>query len=402
MSASNSVAWRYIEEVTFGTTPGTSTWVELARTGGSLDGKTDTVTSKAVRSDRMVQGFYRTGQHAEGSMEFELAYGQFDDLLEAALCGTWSTAVALSGTTFGVGSSTTFLDSANGFITGGIQAGMWIKTAGYAAAANNGLFRVSVVTVGGGSITVDAKIDSTTGLFSLTPGLTIVAAGPAVTIKNAGMLRNGTTGRSFTIEQAHTDVNQFFQFRGMRLNDWSLNISAKALVTATFSWMGKSFTRTGATATAGTPAAVNSNDAFNTTEDIIGLNEGAASFTEYISSLTLSAKNNLSMIDAVGNLTPPDITYGVMDITGELNIYFSGNAGTFIDKYIAFTETEMSFVIRNGASPVYYIITLPAYKYSGGTPEAGALSGQSMCKLPFSCYKGDDDYQIQIDKISTT
>jgi len=399
MSASNSVAWRYIEEVTFGTTPGTSTWVELARTGGSLDGKTDTVTSKAVRSDRMVQGFYRTGQHAEGSMEFELAYGQFDDLMEAALCGTWSTAVAISGTTYAA-TATTITDSGSQLIVDGVQAGMWVKVGGFVAAANNHLFRVSAVVAG--TVTFDGKVDVTTGLFSATPGLTVEAAGATVTIKNAGMLRNGITGRSFTIEQAHTDVNQFFQFRGMRLNDWSLNISAKALVTATFSWMGKSFTRTGATATSGTPTAVNSNDAFNTTEDIIGLNEGNASFAEYISSLTLSAKNNLSMIDAVGNLTPPDITYGVMDITGELNIYFSANAGTFIDKYIAFTETELSFVVRNGASPVYYIITLPAYKYGGGTPEAGALSGQSMCKLPFSCYKGADDYQIQIDKISTT
>jgi len=399
MSASNSVSWRYIEEVTFGTTPGTPTMKEVLRTGGSLDGKTDTVTSKAVRSDRMVQGFFRTGQHAEGSMEVELAYGQFDDLLEAALCGDWSTAVAISGTTYAAATSTTITDSGSQFIVNGVQAGMWVKVGGFVAAANNHLFRVSAVVAG--TVTFDAKVNTTTGVFSTTPGLTTEAAGATVTIKNAGMLRNGTTGRSFTIEQAHTDVNQFFQFRGMRLNDWTLNISAKSLVTATFSWMGKSFDRTGTTA-ANSVTAPNDNDAYNTTEDIIGLNEGAASFAEYVSSITLSAKNNLSMIDAVGNLTPPDITYGVMDITGELNIYFSANAGTFIDKYIDFTETELSFMIRNGASPLYYVITIPAYKYSGGTPEAGALSGQSMCKLPFSAYKGPDDFQIQIDKISTT
>lgn len=401
MSASNSVAWRYIEEVTFGTTPGTSTWVELARTGGSLDGKTDTVTSKAVRSDRQIQGFYRTGQHAEGSMEFELAYGQFDDLLEAALCGTWTTAVAYSGVAGEIDRTTgpvTLTDVSAGFITAGIKAGMWIKVGGFAGDYNN-LYRVA--SVAAGVLTFDGYIDVSTGLYSATPNAGAETPAGVITIGNAGMLRNGVVIRSYTIEQAHTDVSQFFQFRGMRLNDWTLNISAKALVTATFSWMGKSFSRTGATATAGTPAAVNSNDAFNTTEDIVGLNEGGASFTEYISSLTLSAKNNLSMIDAVGNLTPPDITYGVMDITGELNIYFSGNAGTFIDKYINFTETELSFAIRNGASPVYYIITIPAFKYSGGTPEAGALSGQSMCKLPFSAYKGDDDFQIQIDKVIT-
>lgn len=85
MSASNSVSWRYIAEVTFGTTPATPTMIEVLRTGGTLDGKTTTVSSKAVRSDRMTQGFFRTGVNSEATMDVEAAYGQFDDLLEAAL-----------------------------------------------------------------------------------------------------------------------------------------------------------------------------------------------------------------------------------------------------------------------------------------------------------------------------
>lgn len=401
MSASNSVSWRYIAEVTFGTTPGTPTMVEVLRTGGTLDGKTDTVTSKAVRSDRMTQGIFRTGQRAEGTMDVEFAYGQFDDLLQACFCGTWTSAAAVTSQT-DIDAATgddSFNDASSGFVAAGFVSGMWVLVSGFATAANNGLFKLGTVTAG--KLLLAAKVDITTGAYTASPNLTTEAAGASVTIKNAGMLRNGTTGRSFSWEQAHTDVSQYFIFTGMRLNDWTLTIAAKALVTANFTWMGKSFDRAGS-AYANAVTAANSNSAFNTTEDIIGLNEGNAALTEYVSEIKLMAKNNLSMIDAVANLTPPDITYGQMDLTGELSLYLASTSGTIIDKYIDFTETSCSFVIKNGSSPYYYILTIPAYKYSGGIPEAGALNGQSMVKLPFTAYKGSNSYQIQIDKISTT
>lgn len=401
MSASNSVSWRYIAEVTFGTTPGTPTMIEVLRTGGTLDGKTDTVVSKAVRSDRMTQGIFRTGQHAEGSMEVEFAYGQFDDLLQAMLCGTWTSAAAVTAQTDidAATSDDSFNDASSGFVAAGFVEGMWVLVSGFANSGNNGLFQLGTVTTA--KLLLTARVDISTGAYTATPNLTLEAAGPSVTIKNAGMLRNGTTGRSFTWEQAHTDVAQYFTFTGMRLNDWTLTIAAKSLVTANFTWMGKAFDRAGSTV-ASVVTAPNSNSAFNTTEDIIGLNEGGAALTEYVSEIKLSAKNNLSMIDAVTNLTPPDITYGQMDLTGELGIYLASTSGTLVDKYIDFTASSCSFVIKNGASPYYYVLTLPAYKYTGGIPEAGALNGQSMAKLPFTAYKGSGSYQIQIDKISTT
>lgn len=401
MSASNSVSWRYIAEVTYGTTPATPTMIEVLRTGGTLDAKTTTVSSKAVRSDRMTQGFFRTGVNSEGSIDVEAAYGQFDDLLEAALCGTWSGAAAVTAQTdiSADTSDDSINDASSGFVSAGFVAGMYVLVSGFVATGNNGLFRIA--TVAAGKITFAGKITLSTGLYSTPVNLTTEAAGASITVKSAGMLRNGTTGRSFTCEQAHTDVSHYFQFRGMRLNDWTLTIAAKSLVAMNFTWMGAAYTRTGATI-ANSVTSPNSNNAFNTTEDIIGLTEGGAAFSEYISEIKLMAKNNLSMIEAVGYLAPPDITYGVMDLTGELSIYFSATSSAAIDKYIAFTETSLAFIMRNGSSPVYYVITLPAYKYAGGIPEAGALSGQSMCKLPFNCYKGADSYQIQIDKVSTT
>jgi hypothetical protein len=399
MSSSNQVSWRYIREVTAGTTPGTPTMKEVLRTGGSLMGKTDTVKSNAVRSDRMTQGLFRVGQHAEGSLEVELAYGQFDDLLESMFCSTWTTAVAISGTDISAATSDDSINTAGAvdFVAGGVQAGMWILVAGFATAANNGLFQVSAVTTS--KLTFTAKVTLSTGLYGASPNLTDESAGPTVTIKSAGMLRNGTTGHAESWEQAHADVSQYFQFRGMRVNDFDLTINAKALVTAKFGLLGMSFDRTGSTiATAVT--APNSNLAFNTTENIIGVAEGGAALSEAVQSITLSSKNNLAMIDAVSHLNPVDLSYGSMDLSGEIKLYLASTSGTLLDKYIDFTESSQSFVLTNGTSALYYILTIPAYRFSGDLPDAGKLNDQVIASLPFTAYKSSGGFQVQLDRIA--
>lgn len=401
MGESNRVSVRLIEEVTFGTTPDTPTLEEILRTGGGLKGVTETVVSNAVRSDRMRQGMFRTGQHVEGGYDFELAYGQFDTLLEGALGADWSAAIALSGTTYAaVASDDSITDSGNGFVAAGLVAGMWVLISGFVTAANNGLFRIATVAVG--KLTFDAYISLTAKAYTTAPTLTDESAGPTVKIRNQGMLRNGSTAKSYTVEQAHLDSSQFFAFRGCRVGGLSLSIPAKALVTGNLSFMGKSFARAGTTI-ASSVTAPNSNKAFNTTEDIWGIAEGAAALTDFLTELTLSIENNLRMNDAIGNLTPPAIPLGTQDITGQIGLYVGSGSGTMLDKYINFTESSRSFIITNGTSPVYYIVTIPAYRYSGETPDAGGLDADVIATMPFTAYVNSaGTYQIQFDRITTT
>lgn len=397
---SNRVSWRYIAEVTFGTTPSTPTMIEVLRTDGSLDAVTETVVSEAVRSDRMRQGLFKVGERSEGSFSAELAYGQFDDLLQAVLCGTWTSAAAVTSQTdiSADTSDDSMNDASSGFVSAGFVAGMWVLVSGFVASGNNGLFKILAATAG--KLTFSAKVDLTTGTYTASPNLTTESAGASITIKNAGMLRNGTTARSFTIEEAYSDVASYWQYRGMRMGDANIDISSKSLVKIDFTLTGKSFTRTGSTI-ASAVTSPNSNNAFNTTSDVIGLNEGNAALGVSITQLQLSIKNNLRYQDCVGSLTPAGIGYGTQDITGQIVAYNDGT-GTLEDKYIAFTETSQSFVLKNGTSPVYYIVTIPAYRYSGGSPKAGGLNADSMITLPFTAYKSSDSFQIQIDKVSTT
>lgn len=89
----------YIAEVTYGTTPATPTFKKLPHTGTSLNLSKDGIESEKLRGDRQIEDFRHGNKTVGGDVTAELEYTSFDDLIEAALCGTWATNVVKSGTT---------------------------------------------------------------------------------------------------------------------------------------------------------------------------------------------------------------------------------------------------------------------------------------------------------------
>lgn len=92
-------ALRYVPEVTFNTTPTTPAFRNLRITGESVVYNISSETSNEIRPDRATADLVLTGASVEGDINFELSYESFDDLIEAALCGTWSANVVKNGTT---------------------------------------------------------------------------------------------------------------------------------------------------------------------------------------------------------------------------------------------------------------------------------------------------------------
>ncbi len=89
----------YIAETTYGTTPSTPAFSPLPHTGTTLNVSKDAVESEKLRGDRMVEDFRHGNKTVGGEVTCELEYESFDDLIEAALCGTWATNVLKAGTT---------------------------------------------------------------------------------------------------------------------------------------------------------------------------------------------------------------------------------------------------------------------------------------------------------------
>ncbi len=385
MGESNRARILYVAESTWGETPATPTMIEVLRTGGSLQGKTETALSNVVRNDRMRNKVYRTGKSASGSIEVELAYGQLADFLEAGLCGTWSSPVALTAADISVATADdSYNSAASAFVSAGVQANMWVLFGGFASSANNGYKRVLTVTA---------------GKVTVADNLTTETAPAAGTLKNAGMLRNGTTARSFTLETGHLDLSSvFFYYRGMRVASLGVNIAAGGLVTATVAFEGKSFA-TGNATLASVVTAANSNFAYNAAEEIADVFEGgyATETTDEITALNFSVNNNLRRRKKITQLEAAGIPYGVQDVSGELDFYLANL--TTITKYVNFTETSQSVRVTNGTTDLSLIFSWPALKYTGDLPDAGGLDGDVMAKLPWAAYS-NGTYQMQVDRIA--
>jgi hypothetical protein len=88
-----------IAESVFGTTPTTPAFQTLRTTSGGLRTQKSTGTSNERQADRNVRDEFELGQDVNGSYDFELTYGTFDTILEAALFGTWTDDVLVNGVT---------------------------------------------------------------------------------------------------------------------------------------------------------------------------------------------------------------------------------------------------------------------------------------------------------------
>lgn len=88
-----------IAEVTYGTTPTTPAFSTLRHNSCNIGLSKDAVESEEIRGDRQITCFRHGNKSVGGDVEGELVYGEYDTLIEAALCGTWNTDVLKAGTT---------------------------------------------------------------------------------------------------------------------------------------------------------------------------------------------------------------------------------------------------------------------------------------------------------------
>lgn len=86
-----------IAEVTWGTTPATPAMTKARFTDIGLNPVMAFIESKEIRGDRMTSDVRGTTLNGEGDVSFEFTPGDFDDILEAAMGGTWTVNVLKAG-----------------------------------------------------------------------------------------------------------------------------------------------------------------------------------------------------------------------------------------------------------------------------------------------------------------
>ena len=86
---SNRTAIRLAKETVFNTIPTSPAFQNMRYTGETIAYAVNTVTSSEIRADRMTSDLIVVGASVSGDVNFELSYGSFDTILEAAMASTW-------------------------------------------------------------------------------------------------------------------------------------------------------------------------------------------------------------------------------------------------------------------------------------------------------------------------
>lgn len=314
----------------------------------------------------------------QGEVAAELSFGSYDDLIEAALQGTWTAdvlkvgstertfailerhtdvkAAIFAGTTVSAAATdNSFNDSGSGFIAAGFKVGDKITVAGFTTSANNGTFTVTAVTAG------KLTIGGTDG-----DAIADEVAGDAVTIS----------------------VPLDYIYRGCRVN--TLNISAplgdKAQVT--FGLIG--------TKAEGFAIPAGATFAAASTSDIMVTTNG--SFTEdgalvaHATNWNVTLNNGMEASFSLFQREAYCITNGIAAVSGTMSAYLVDRK--LWDKVLNETKTSHVIVLEEGGDS--YTITLPNVRYTAGTKQVG---GPGAVIPEYTLSAGYDDAEATTIKI---
>lgn len=344
----------YDPETVYGVTETTPVFDYIRHTGTTLGTTKTQITSEELYSDRGIRDERHGNKNIAGDIPAELSYGSFDDLIEAALGGTWSVASATitAATISATASGNTIDDSGSGF--GSFAVGMMVKISGFAGTlSNNGVARVTVASAA--SLTLD-------GL-----NLTDEVAGNSITIAEMDQLKAGVTRRSFSILRDFTDLTngRFQLFTGSAFNTLAMTTGLDAIVTTNFGLIGKL-----QTSSASAPGGSTFNDP-NTNEPFVAfdgcLSEGGDQ-SAIISAFDFTLDNGIEPKFNVCSDTTDEPGIGRTDITGNITAFFDND--TLLNKFLNETKSQITTFLTDSAGNTFSVF-FPEVLYNSGQPDIG-------------------------------
>lgn len=371
LASSSKVQMSYMEEVTYGTTPVTGNSTNLRMTGESLAYDITSKSSDEINSTRQVTDSVQVAANANGGINLELSYREYDPFLESILASTFNTygtdgVKVVSAATFAV-SAKTITGSGTDFQ--GLVAGQWISVIGAPAAANIGVYLIATVT------------NTVITVSTLTP----LAAdlGPvAISVSSTRLSCGVATLRSFSLQKQFSDVTQFFAYKGMTPSKLDLSFDTGSILKGSISFMGKNGVRSDTTIMPGTAAASQSNGIMNSVTGVGSvLLNGAVLAGTYVKSAKVSVDAKLRGQTAIANLGNVGVGTGTFAIGGTLEIYLA--SGAIYDQALNNTTVSIQFpvydVAKNGYAFIFNNVKLGVPKIN-----ASAKDADVMLSVPFT------------------
>lgn len=395
-ASSNRVALRYVKETERGVTPATPALTPIRYTGESLNFKINTETSDEIRADRMVSDVIQTDAMSEGDINAEFSFASFDDFFQGAFKASavfpgtpgtdTGTDVSITDEGSGLWALNSALDIDFSAITG-LVVGSMIKCAGFTTA---GTFYARVASI-------------TASKIEIYPTSVIAAesAGDSVTVTALEHLRNGTTQVSFTLQKAFLDLStpKFYNLKGCCVGKMEWDITSKAKLGLTFSFMGGEGDQTTTQFSGATVGTANSNPVMSASRNvaIISLDDNVAT-PYYFTKAKLSMDNADRARDAIGSFYPIDIVPGRVVPKLDIEIYLEDKV--LFDKFKNNTAFPITIPVfdSNGKG---YILHMPRCKFDSIEESAAGLDQDVFVSGSITALADTTGtYEIQLSKVA--
>lgn len=171
------------------------------------------------------------------------------------------------------------------------------------------------------------------------------------------VLKAGVTMRSFTMERAFTDIGQHQVFSGCHISSMKLSIKPNAIVTGSFTVVGKG----SALLTTPLDAAPAASQTHAPLDAVSGALKEGGNVVGYVTGIELTLDNGIDPKYIVGSTDAGAFTAKKSNVSGTVSVFFAGQ--DMIQKFLK--EEPSSLEVSLGGASKSYKLLLPLIKYSG-------------------------------------
>jgi len=369
----------YVAESSFGVTPGSPALVQLPYNTHSLEMTKDRVTGNDIQPDRMLRVDRHGNRQAGGDIVVDLRKGDYDAFLESAFMSAFADSATIATLTATGSAGVATLTFATQTIPP-FPVGSAITVAGVTPAGYNGTHTVTACTA------------TSVSYASATTGAQTVAG----TIKNRA-LKIGSTAKSFTIEDAADDIDQFRLFTGMTVNTVAISIKPNAMIAATFSIIGKDMAISG-TSVDPTKTASTTNQPFDSYSGAMAIGNASATggltSVAIITGIDFSVTNSLAPTFVVGSATTPQLEFGMATVEGTITAYFED--ASLINRFVNETTSAFQVTVNDPSGASNYTFHFPRVKINGASVPVDNPTSR-IVTLPFvALYDTAENSSVEI------
>lgn len=352
-----------IEEDTFNVTPANPEFEPYRYLGLSPTNGRALIVSQELNINRQITGGRLGNSAGTGTVDSELSFASFDDIIEASLCSIRQNIRAI--TISALDTDDSFNDSASNLPI--FAVGDTFEVSGFTTGANNGTFTVLTSTA--------SKLVTDSGV------LTAEVAGDDVRIVSTEV-KAGVARRSFTIEGFLSDlaIPEYHRYTGCEFSMLSFSVTPDKIIDmkADFIYAGEA--KDTAIISGATYKTASLTKPFVNFDGAITEGGGALGT---VTSLEFKIDNNHARNHVVTSSDPIKSSIGRSNVTGSMTVFFDSKA--LLDKFNNETESSIVFALTDVDGNVK-TFNIPRIQYSVGDNPQVSGEGSVTATLQFQAY----------------